>query len=127
MGEKDIAEKYLEDYNDVFSDIVNNLVFDGACVVDERDLEQARARSVYQGENKMREQERDLCKYWKKKNIRIALLGFENQTSAEDDMPFIDGLGDLQAFWGQFDITFSAHRDISLFPKLFHSDADTRL
>ena len=49
LGNKDIAEKFLENYNDVFSDIVNNLVFDGACVVDEKDLEQAGTRSAYRG------------------------------------------------------------------------------
>ena len=27
MGEKDMSEKILEDYNDVFSDIVNVLLF----------------------------------------------------------------------------------------------------
>ena len=27
MGEKDITEKILEDYNDVFADIINGLVF----------------------------------------------------------------------------------------------------
>ena len=46
LGEKDIAEKLLEDYNDVFSDIVNNLVFGGAGVVDERELEPAGTRSI---------------------------------------------------------------------------------
>ena len=29
MGEKDITEKTLEDYADVFADIVNVLLFDG--------------------------------------------------------------------------------------------------
>ncbi len=29
MGEKDITEKLLEDYPDVFADIFNVLVFDG--------------------------------------------------------------------------------------------------
>ena len=29
MGEKDITEKILEDYNDIFADIVNVLVFKG--------------------------------------------------------------------------------------------------
>ena len=28
MGEKDITEKILEDYNDVFDDIINGLLFD---------------------------------------------------------------------------------------------------
>ena len=34
MGEKDITEKTLASYNDVFSDIVNGLLFDGKPVVD---------------------------------------------------------------------------------------------
>ena len=29
MGEKDITEKILEDYNDVFADIINGLLFQG--------------------------------------------------------------------------------------------------
>ena len=29
MQESDVTEKLLEDYNDVFADIVNTLVFDG--------------------------------------------------------------------------------------------------
>ena len=33
MGEKDIAEKVLEDYNDVFADIVNVLLFQGEQIV----------------------------------------------------------------------------------------------
>ena len=35
MGQKDIAEKTLEAYNDVFADIVNGLVFKGKKVVKE--------------------------------------------------------------------------------------------
>ena len=33
MGAKDIIEKQLEDYNEVFADIVNGLLFDGEDVV----------------------------------------------------------------------------------------------
>ena len=33
MGEKDIAEKILEDYPDVFADIVNGFLFDGEEVI----------------------------------------------------------------------------------------------
>ena len=29
MGQKDITEKMLADYNDVFADIVNTLLFNG--------------------------------------------------------------------------------------------------
>ena len=39
MGQKDIAEKTLEAYNDVFADIVNVLLFNGKQTVKEKDLE----------------------------------------------------------------------------------------
>lgn len=35
MGQKDITEKLLEDYNDVFADIVNVLLFRGNRIVKE--------------------------------------------------------------------------------------------
>ena len=35
----------------------------------------------------MREIERDVAKRWKKGNIRVACVGFENQTQADPDMP----------------------------------------
>ena len=38
MSEKDMTEKTLEDYDDVFADIVNGLVFKGKKVVKEDDL-----------------------------------------------------------------------------------------
>ncbi len=88
MAGKDMTEKALEAYDDVFSDIVNNLAFNGSQIVSEAELEQGRERSLYQGADTIREQERDSSKYWKKKNIRIAFFGIENESVAEDDMPF---------------------------------------
>lgn len=88
MAEKDMTEKALEAYNNVFADIVNCLLFHGKERIQEDDLEQGRERSVYQGEKALREQERDTLKFWKKHNIRIAYIGIENETEAEDDMPF---------------------------------------
>ena len=85
MAGKDMAEKALEAYDDVFADIVNVLLFHGKRRVREEDLEQGRERSVYQGEKSLREQERDTSKYWRKNNIRIACIGFENETEPEDD------------------------------------------
>ena len=43
MAEKDLTEKILEDYNDVFADIVNGLIFEGKSVVKEEDLRQGRS------------------------------------------------------------------------------------
>ena len=88
MAEKDMTEKALMTHNDVFVDVVNNLLFDGKKVISENELEQGRERSVYVGEKGLREQERDISKFWKKNDVRIALFGIENESVPEDDMPF---------------------------------------
>ena len=49
MGEKDITEKILEDYNDVFADIINGLLFQGEQRVLPEDLENI---SVHTGKKK---------------------------------------------------------------------------
>ncbi|MCI9452457.1 MAG: transposase [Dorea sp.] len=87
MAEKDMVEKTLESYNDVFADIVNVLLFKGAEKIKEEELKPAVVRSVYKVDQKLREQERDTAKYWKKHNLRISLYGLENETSPEDDVP----------------------------------------
>lgn len=38
MGQKDLSEKILADYNDVFADIVNVLVLEGRQRIDPDDL-----------------------------------------------------------------------------------------
>ena len=89
MGQKDIVEKNLEDYNDVFADIVNALVFKGKQAVRPRDLMPVKVRSQYKAdEGKLHEEERDNAKYWSKGKVKIALLGLENQTKPDQDMPF---------------------------------------
>ena len=87
MGEKDAAEKTLESYNDVFADIVNGLLFNGKQVVKENELKAESENSIYKADGKLHEQERDVAKYWKNGEIRIALYGLENQTSIDSDMP----------------------------------------
>ncbi len=98
MGEKDIAEKTLEAYNDVFSDIVNVLLFDGRELVKEDELSDAAPLSQYKADGgKLHEQERDVSKFWKKGRIRLCLYGLENQTDIDIDMPLrvisYDGAG----------------------------------
>ena len=87
MGEKDITEKTLEAYNDVFADIVNVLLFHGEQVVREDELEEDAPRSHYKAEGKIHEMERDVAKFWKKQNVRIAFYGLENQTDPDRYMP----------------------------------------
>lgn len=87
MAEKDIAEKTLESYNDVFADIINVLLFQGRHLVKEEELEEKESRTVYKTDGKLREIERDVIKQWKKEEICIACIGLENQTKADADMP----------------------------------------
>ena len=87
MAEKDMAEKILESYNDVFCDIVNVLLFEGDEVLKPEELEDQAPRSHYKADGKLHEMERDVAKRWKKEKIRIACVGIENQTNADPDMP----------------------------------------
>ena len=91
MGEKDFREKKFEDFNDVFADIINVLLFQGQQQVDENDLEPAgMLRSGYKIEDQFAEQERDVKKYWKHGQIRLAVYGLENQTNEDPDFIFRD-------------------------------------
>ena len=88
MQEKDITQKMLERHNDVFSDIVNVLLFGGKRVVEEETLFDAVTDSVLKIDKKVRIQDRDVAKYWKDSQINIALFGIENQTTPNKLMPF---------------------------------------
>ena len=87
MGEKDITEKHLEAWNDVFADIVNVLLFNGKRLINENDLEADTKDSMFKADGEIHEQERDVSKFWKNGEIRISILGFENQTVPDKDMP----------------------------------------
>lgn len=88
MGQKDISEKILEDYNDVFADIVNVLVFQGEQIVKPEDLVDTRLRSHYKADDaQLHEQARDVAKFWMTGGIIFAMCGLENQTTIDYDMP----------------------------------------
>ena len=86
MGQQDITEKLLEDYPDVFADIINVLIFHGEPVVKEDELHQTKTRSQYKADDsELHEQERDNLKLWIS-GSRIVLFGLENQTAIDHDM-----------------------------------------
>ena len=87
MAQKDASQKILESYNDVFSDIVNVLLFKGRKVLTEDELEDQAPRAYYKADGKLHEIERDVAKRWKNGNIRVACIGIENQTASDPDMP----------------------------------------
>ena len=51
MGEKDITEKILADYNDVFADIMNGLLFAGEQRILPEALENTSIHSQYKAES----------------------------------------------------------------------------
>ena len=87
MGAKDITEKTLEAYNDVFADIVNVLLFKGDRLVNEKELEADSKETMFKADGKILQQERDVSKFWKNGEIRISILGFENQIMQDYKMP----------------------------------------
>lgn len=86
MTEKDITEKLLENYPDVFADIVNVLIYNGKEIVKAKELEATGTISQYKAANTIHGQDRDVAKYWTKGQVRIGLLGLENQSSRDPDI-----------------------------------------
>ena len=87
MNGKDITQKMLERYNDVFADIVNVVLFNGKKIVDEDALIDTPADSALKLDGEIHSQYRDVAKYWKNSQINIALFGLENQTVPDKLMP----------------------------------------
>lgn len=100
-GGQDPHEKSLEAYNDVFADVVNAFLFEGAATVPEDELEDVKTSSTYWGNDRPRTQDRDVAKRWKKGKTCVAYFGCENQTKPDPDMP-LRGIGyDGAAYRGQ--------------------------
>ena len=85
MGQKDLREKMLEDYEDVFSDIFNGLLFEDN-VIKQQFLKSSSTESAYKVEDGIyREQRRDVLKeYMNECLLEIGSLGIENQSSVDD-------------------------------------------
>jgi len=88
MGQKDITEKQLEDYNDVFADIYNVLVFESD-VIDGSRLRDGTTESRYKDDGGMnRDQRRDVMKtYLDRYRMEIAFVGIDNQTEVDKYIP----------------------------------------
>lgn len=88
MKEKDLAEKILENYNDIFADIMNVILFNGEMVVQEDALIDVNTESWFEDSaGVLRDQSRDTAKLWQKGNVQLALYGIENQTKIDKRMP----------------------------------------
>ena len=87
MKEKDITEKKLLSYNDVFADVINGTIFEGKEIVKSEELTDANPVTQFKDDkNTHREQIRDVAKLWEKKGVIFSFIGIENQTSLDRDM-----------------------------------------
>ena len=87
MGQKDLSEKILVAYNDVFADIVNVFLFNGQKQIQPEELEDRGTKAFYKENGVLHEMERDVVKRWGKEEVRFACIGIENQTTIDPDMP----------------------------------------
>ena len=113
MAEKDKIEKTLEGYSDVFADIVNGLLFDGREVICESDVKDADVNSIYKADSKIHGQERDTVKYWQNGEIRLSVIGFENQTVDDPDMPLRVLSYDAASYRNEMNAAAAVHMDKS--------------
>ena len=73
----------------MFADIINGLLFQGEQRVLPEALKNISVHSQYKADDeKMHELERDVAKYWKEKEVQLAVCGIENQSRIEKNMPF---------------------------------------
>ena len=87
MAQKDKAEKVLEDYNDVFADIYNTLLFQKSYLEEDR-LKPGPTESIYKDEKgEWREQRRDVLKNYMDSSFCICAYAMENQSVADENMP----------------------------------------
>ena len=88
MGQMDLRKKLLEDYEDVFSDIFNGLVFEDN-IIKQQYLRTSSTESIYKAENGVyRNQFRDVLKeYTDSCLLEIGSLGIENQSTPDDYIP----------------------------------------
>ncbi len=78
----------MEEYNDVFADIANVLLFDGEERIKPDELEDTNLKAQYKADDSvLHELERDTVKRWVKDGTILALCGMENQTKVERFMP----------------------------------------
>ena len=70
----------------MFADIVNGLLFNGKQIIIPDHLVDQAPRSAYKADGKIRDIERDVSKRWQKNNIRVACIGFENESEPDPDM-----------------------------------------
>jgi len=86
--QKDVKEKRLEEWNDVFADIFNNLVFGGREVLKEEDLVPLPTESFSRNhDGTVRQGNRDVRKADRRNGCYRLICASENQESIDNTMP----------------------------------------
>ena len=88
MAEKDLISKKIEDYNEVFADIYNTLLFQSPVIEPDR-LKAGSTESIYKTDSmELNSQSRDILKkYHDETHLVINSFGIENQASIDKNMP----------------------------------------
>ena len=103
MGQKDRSEKYLENYNDVFADFFNVLLFKKKWICEEK-LRSLDTESLYKTvDGSLGLQRRDILKEYGSGRFLVASLGIENQSTIDPDMPVRVMGYDYAAYRNQID------------------------
>ena len=103
MGQKDRTEKYLENYNDVFADLFNVLLFQKKWIREEK-LRSLDTESLYKAaDGSLGLQRRDILKEYGSGRFLVASLGIENQSTIDSDMPVRVMGYDYAAYRNQID------------------------
>ncbi len=84
MKEKNVAKKQLEEYPDVFADIVNVFLFNGDLIVKPEELENIPIPSHLTRDNR----EHQVTQIWKKGHIQFSYLAFERPVNFSKYIPF---------------------------------------
>ena len=88
MGQKDLTQKNLESYPDVFADLINVLVYKGQAVLREEELFLTQTETLYQHNQKeLRNQLQDLGMNVIKNGQIQARYMLENQTKPDHRLP----------------------------------------
>lgn len=87
--QKDITSKRLEEYPDVFADIVNVLAFQGKMILHPEYLESEPTHAFYRDQaSRWHENRRDVSKSDRRSGVVLSLIALENQTTQDPDMVF---------------------------------------
>ena len=85
---KDATENRLEDWNDVFADIFNNLILKGQTIIDEEDLVSLPTRAyTRKTDGELRTGMRDIRKESRRNGKFRLITSIENQTEIDNTMP----------------------------------------